>query len=231
VSALVLKDSCILGSFVQGSSRSNVAILGVAFVQNMYGAAGAAAIMVGIVVPLANVCSVLLLSVCGPRDTGASGKQQLATALRNVCKNPLILSILLGMAVSFSGFQLPPIVAKTVGSVAALATPLSLIVLGAGFGGREALKKWKPTAAASAIKLLALPALLLPMALLLGFRGQELASLVIMTGAPTAVSSYIMAQNMHNDAELASSIVAATTLLSSATLTFWIFLLKSLSFL
>ena len=45
--------------------------------------------------------------------------------------------------------------------------------------------------------------------------------------APSAVSSYIMAKNMHSDDELAGQILIFTTLISSVTLFIGIFLLKS----
>ena len=50
-----------------------------------------------------------------------------------------------------------------------------------------------------------------------------------MLGAPTTVTCYIMAKNMGNDDVLSSSVVVLSTLLSSVTLTLWIFVLKSLN--
>ena len=101
------------------------------------------------------------------------------------------------------------------------------MAIGAGFEGGKALARLKPTLAAALIKLAVQPAVFLPIAIALGFRGQELVALLIMLGAPTTVSSYIMAKNMGNDGVLASSIIVATTVLSSITVTAWIFLLRS----
>lgn len=53
-------------------------------------------------------------------------------------------------------------------------------------------------------------------------------AILIMLGSPTTVSCYIMAKNTKNDALLTSSVIVLTTLLSSVTLTGWIFLLRSL---
>ena len=64
---------------------------------------------------------------------------------------------------------------------------------------------------------------------LLGFRNDALVALLVMSGTPSAVSSYIMAQNMGNDGVLANGIVAVTTLLSAVTMTGWIFLLRTLT--
>ena len=57
-------------------------------------------------------------------------------------------------------------------------------------------------------------------------RGSELVAILIMLGSPTTVTCYIMAKNMGNDEVLSSSIVVMATLLSSVTLTGWIFVLK-----
>ena len=106
---------------------------------------------------------------------------------------------------------------------------LALISIGASFEGRKALAKLKPTFAASFMKLLGWAAIFLPTAVFLGFRDQELIALLIMLASPCTPAAYIMAKNMDGDDILASSIVVATTLLSSVTLTFWIFLLRLLS--
>ena len=73
-----------------------------------------------------------------------------------------------------------------------------------------------------------LPAVFLPLAIALGFQGAELVAVLIMLGSPTTVSCYVMATNMGNDGELSTSIIVLTTLLSSVTLTGWIFLLRSM---
>lgn len=70
-----------------------------------------------------------------------------------IAKNPIILGILAGLIVGLLGIEFPTIINKTVNSVAQMATPLALITIGAGFEGRKALAKIKPTIAASLIKL------------------------------------------------------------------------------
>ena len=114
--------------------------------------------------------------------------------------------------------------------ISQLATPLALLTLGAGFEGRKALAKIKPTIAASFIKLMVQPALFLFPAVMLGFRNEQLVALLVMLGAPTTVSSHIMAKNMNHDGVLTSSVVVATTFLSSITMTLWLFLLRYMNY-
>ncbi len=226
LSALLYKDKSHTGEFVQASFRGSAAVLGVAFIQNIYGNAGMAPLMIIGTVPLYNIAAVLILSFTKPSGE-TSGKNALLKSVKGILTNPIILGILLGMVFSLSGIRFPFILNKTLESVSSLATPLALIGLGAGFEGRKALKQIKPTIISSFIKLLLLPLLFLPLAATLGFRDEKMVAILIMLGAPTTVSCYIMAKNMGHDGTLTSSVVVATTFLSSVTITLWLFLLRT----
>lgn len=230
LSGLLYRDRAQLGEFIQASYRSSAAVLGVAFIQNIYGTSGMAPLMIIGTVPLYNIAAVLILSFTGPSSHGFSVKT-LKKSLLDIARNPIILGILLGMAASLCRIPFPTIVTKTVGSISSLATPLALIGLGAGFEGRKALKQLKPTAAATLLKLVIQPAIFLPLAIRLGFREEMLVALLVMLGAPTTVSCYIMAKNMGHEGVLTSSVVVATTFLSSVTLTFFLFLLRGMGYI
>ena len=109
-----------------------------------------------------------------------------------------------------------------------MASPLALITIGAGFEGRKAIAKIKPTIAATMIKLVVLPAIFLPIAIKLGFRDQALVALIIMLGSPTTPSSYIMAKNMGHEGVLTSSVVVQRRLCRHCALHFG-FLLRGTS--
>lgn len=212
------------GAFIQGSYRSSAAILGLAFINNMYDSVGMAPLMIIGCVPLYNIFAVIILTLKG--DNGGK-KPNMKETFINVMKNPILLSILIALPFALLNLHFPCFVNKAIGSVANTATPLALISIGASFEGKKALKKMKPTLLASFIKLILLAGLFLPLAVFFGYRNQELMALLVMLGSPTTVSSYIMAKNTGNDGILTSSIIVLTTLLSSLTLTLWIFVLKS----
>ena len=228
VAKLTLKDKHSVGAFVQGSYRSSAAILGVAFIQNIYGNSGMAPLMIIGSVPLYNIFAVIVLTF-ESGHTGADSSANIRKAFINILKNPIIIGIVLGLIASFINLPLPGIVSKSINNLAVMTSPLALISIGASFEGRKALAKLKPTFAASFMKLLGWAAIFLPIAAFSGFRDQELIALLIMLASPCTPAAYIMAKNMDGDDILASSIVVATTLLSSVTLTFWIFLLRLLS--
>ena len=81
----------------------------------------------------------------------------------------------------------------------------------------------------SAIKLIVLPALFLPIAIWIGFVQSELIAILTMLGSATTVSSYVMAKNMGHEGTLSAAIVMMTTALSAFSLTGWLYLLKTLA--
>ncbi len=224
---LFLKDQSMRGAFVQASFRSSAAVMGLAFIQNMYGSSAMGPLMIVSAVPLYNIFSVIVLTFEGARSGEVDPKQKIKAACINIVKNPIILGILAGLIVGLLGLDFPVIVDKTVNSVAQMATPLALITIGAGFEGRKALAKIRPTIAASMIKLVIQPLIFLPVAAWMGFRGEQMIAILIMLASPTTPSCYIMAKNMDNDGVLTASVIVMTTLLAAFTLTAWIFILKT----
>lgn len=224
---LFLKDQSMRGAFVQASFRSSAAVMGPAFIQNMYGSSAMGPLMIVSAVPLYNIFSVIVLTFEGARSGEVDPKQKIKAACINIAKNPIILGILAGLIVGLLGIDFPVIMDKTVNSVAQMATPLALITIGAGFEGRKALAKIRPTIAASMIKLVIQPLIFLPVAAWMGFRGEQMIAILIMLASPTTPSCYIMAKNMDNDGVLTASVIVMTTLLAAFTLTGWIFILKT----
>lgn len=222
VSAWLLKDKDSVGAFAQGCARGSAAILGVAFVENIYGSSGMAPMMIVSAVPLFNILSVVILtfSAVDKKKIKASG------LILNIITNPIIIGALAGVPFSALGVSLPNAVSSTVNSVASTATPMALLAIGASFDLASARKKIRPAAAASFVKLFVLPMLFLPVAVLLGFRDSALVSFFVMVGAPTTVTAYIMSKNMNGDYVLSSNIIMLSTLVSSLSITFWMFIMR-----
>ena len=228
---LLVRDKTIRGAFVQSSFRGSAAVMGLAFIQNIYGSSAMGPLMIVSAVPLYNIFSVIVLTFEANDSTGIDKKAKIRQAGINICKNPIILSILAGLIVGLLGIQFPTLVNKTISNVAQMATPLALITIGAGFEGRKALAKIAPTMAASTIKLVLQPLIFLPVAAWMGFSGEKMIAILIMLASPTTPSCYIMAKSMNNDEVLTASVIVTTTLMAAFTLTGWIFLLKTLGYI
>ena len=203
---LLLKDKHIVGEFVQASYRSSAAILGAAFIQNIYGTSGLSGLMILGSVPLYNIFAVVILTLESPSQDARSGMgEKLVKSLKGIVTNPN----------------------KTLSSLAGMTSPLALLAIGAGFKGRAALGYLRPTAVATVIKLILLPAIFLPVAVRLGFVDQKLVALMVMLGSVTTPAGYVMAKQMGHEGTLTGSVCVTTTFFSALTLTFWVFWARS----
>lgn len=224
------KDKADRGEIVQGAFRSAAATLGIAFILNIYDSATAVALMIIGSVPMYNVFSVLILSITAENDT-SDKKQLYKKTFINVITNPIILSIVAGLLWSILRLPIPVIMNKSLGYLAAVASPLALIVLGASFEFKDASEKLWQTILVSFSKLILWCAIFLPVAIHMGFRDEKLVAILIMLGSGTTSSSFIMAKNMGHKGVISSSAVMVTTLLSSFTLAMWLFVLRSFGYI
>lgn len=229
VAKLYCRDKTMTGAFAQASARGSAAVLGIAFVENICGSSGMAPLMIVAAVPLFNILSVVMLTFGGRNHM--QGKEGIQKACINILKNPIIIGILLGVPFSLFHISIPEIPAKTIQYIAQTATPVALIAIGAGFNMKAALEKMRPAIVASVMKLIIFPCIYIPVAIKMGFAPSELAAILIMTGSPSTVTCYIMAKNMDNDEVLTSNTIVLTTLLSSITITVWVYLLRSMGYL
>ena len=234
IARLFIKDKSIIGAFVQAAYRSSVAVMGFAFMKNIYNSTGLMPMIIIGCVPLYNIYAVTVLTFeAEDAQLDTDKRSKLKKAAIGIITNPIILGIIAGCIGSLIRIYdyMPVMFSKTLSNLSVMATPLSLIVIGASFEGKKAIAKIKPTIVCCLIKLIVIPAVFIFAAVKAGFSGEAMLALVVMLGSPTTPSCYIMAKNMKNDGVLTSSVIAATTLLSSVTLTFWIFLMKYLGYI
>lgn len=254
------KDRSERGEFIQAAYRSSAAILGVAFIQNIYGegnTAKSALMMIGSV-PLYNIFAVIVLTATaeiqtsttagiqtsssaasGPAPSSPGSQVQessgktvksslLKKTLAGIVTNPILIGIFIGFLWSLLKLPLPSIPKKVISDIGKMATPLGLIAMGAMFDPKAAKEKAGPSVLAAVMKLLVLEAIFLPLAVTLGFRGQQLVALTVMLGSASTVACYVMATSMGHKGTLTSSTVMITTAGCSFTLAMWLYILRSL---
>lgn len=210
------------GVMIQGILRSNFALLGLPIAESLCGLEniGPTSLLVGIIVPVYNVLAVIAL------ETYRGGKTNFVKVMKGVVTNPLIISSLIGVLFNVLKLELPQPVQKTVIDLSRVATPLALVALGGSFTLGRVKEYKKQLSIVVAGKLVLSGCLMVPLAILLGFRNEMLVPIMIMFGSPTAVSSFPMAQQMGGDGELAAEIVVFSSAMSIVTLFFWILILK-----
>ncbi len=226
--SMLIKNRASRGEFIQASYRSSAALLGIAFIQNIYGSSTLAPLMIIASVPLYNIMAVIVLSVFSSEGRGI-GRDMLKKTLLGIVTNPIIIAICAGLIWSALKIPMPDVAASAISKIGGMATPMGLMAMGASFDIKKAKTSALPAVAATVIKLVGLAAATLPVAAALGFRNEELVAILVMLGSATTVSSYVMAKNMGHDGNLTASVVMLTTLLAALTLAAWLFVLKTLN--
>lgn len=214
------------GVLVQGIYRSNFLIFGLPVAESFYkdgSLSGKASVLIAIIVPVFNTLAVIALEMFKKE------KRSFGRLVLNILKNPLIIGSAMGFVGLYLkelGFALPEAVYKTVADISAAATPLALVSLGAALSFDRVCGKRSYLIWGTFGKLIAVPAVFLSIAVILGFRDRELAILFSMYASPASVSSYTMAQQMGADGDLAAGLVVIGTAVSLVTVFLWAMLLS-----
>jgi len=231
VLSLLSKDKAERGEIIQAAYRSGAATLGIVFMTNIYDNASMVALMIIGSVPLYNVAAVVILYLTSPQNANHSKVELWKKTVKNVITNPIIIGIALGMLWSVFKLPQPVMFTKTVTYLGNMASPLALIALGASFEICDVKEKWKEIMGVTCTKLLLWCMIFLPVAIYVGFRDEKLVAILVMLGSATTSSCFIMSKNMGHRGVISSCSVMVTTLLSSFTLTMWLFILKSLQYI
>lgn len=78
-----MKNEAEKGAFIQASYRSSAAILGLAFIDNMYDSAGMAPLMIIGAVPLFNIFAVIILTIKGDNGEHPDVKHTILNIFKN----------------------------------------------------------------------------------------------------------------------------------------------------
>lgn len=230
----VMKDKEKHGAFIQGVYRSNFLLIGLPLAKNLFGDAGVAvaSLALPIVVPVYNFFAVFVLTMfAGKEKETEAFKVPYLKLLIEIMKNPLIIASVSGFLFGILKIPVPIFIERALRDVGSIATPLALILLGGQFSFSALHGRLKTALIASFLRVIGMPLFVVGIAVLLGFRGVELSTILIIFTSPSAISGFIMAKNMNNDSVLAGQIIILSTLFSSITLFVWVFLFRYLGFI
>ena len=219
------KENPKRGVLIQGVFRSNFVIFGIPVATSIYGEGnvGTTAMLIATIVPLFNVLAVISLEIF--RESQINVKK----IAKGVITNPLIVAATIGIVFLLVGIKLPTPILSTVKDISKMATPLGLVLLGASFSFSDVKKYLKESTIITIVKLIVVPAIMVPLSIYLGFRGIALLTLTIIYGAPTGVSTFQMAKQMDGDSDLAAQIIVFTSFFCIITMFIWIYILKSMA--
>lgn len=233
----ITKENPKRGALLQSVFRANYALVGIPLATSLFGEAGGimATVLSAFIIPVFNTLAVVGLCIFS-----SDKKPSVKKVLVGIAKNPLIQSIALGFVVlgiraifvklniEFRLADVTPIY-KTLSNLSAVATPLSLVVLGAQFelSAIPELKKYISFGVLA--RNLVVPFIGIGVAYLFGcFSGAHFATFVAVFCTPVAVSSVPMAQEMDADVSLAGQLVVWSTVFSAASIFLASYVLKAL---
>jgi malonate transporter len=187
--------------------------IGLAIAGSLFGTQGVAlaALLLGVMIPLANLGAVAVLAASSERGF-----------VSELARHPLVLSCLAGFAWNLAGLPLPGFADQTLALLGQTALPAGLLSVGAAMRiergqGPIAAHAWWLT-----VKLAALPAIAFGLARWLGASDVEAAVLILCAALPTATNAYILAVRMTGDGRAVATQITVGTVLSMATLPAWL---------
>jgi predicted permease len=206
-----------LGTFVQGAYRGNLVYVGLPIVFFSFsnspgdniGAIETLAIISIVPIMISyNIAAVLVLQ--GKREKKG---ERVASYLLALCRNPIILSCMAGYLYSLSGFKLPPMILRSCSTVGQMALPLALLGIGTMLRFESLRKNLIPSLVAACIKVILSPAIGYLLCTLFSLNSIEIKISLIFCTCPTAILSFVMAQQMDGDEKMSIGIIVFSTFL------------------
>ncbi len=212
-------DARMHASGAQIAFRFN-SYIALALSERLGGAQGVAwmALLIALCVPLVNVAAVWSLARHGGH-----------AYLRELLRNPLIISTAAGLLANVLGLKFPDAVATTLQRIGVAALPVGLLAVGAGLklGG---LKRAPGLAAALlGIRHVVLPALAIGFTMAIVLPTEQRLIVVLFSALPTASSAYVLAARMGGDAPYVAGLVTLSTVLGMLSIPLWLAVLQAVT--
>lgn len=196
---------------VQGVGRFNT-FVGLAIAEAMFGAQGLQTAVLGsaLLVPVVNVVMVTMLAMM----LGTRGGSRLGGTLRELIRNPLILSILAGVAFNLMGLRHVPVLHETALVLGQGALPVMLLCVGANLRLDGLRASMGPVILAAVGKLVVFPLVVAVAIWLIGPPLIVAQVAMIYAALPVAVAAYSLARQMGADAQLMAAMITAQTIVA-----------------
>lgn len=209
------------GPFIQCSIHGNLGYFALPVSYYLLGEKGfiVAGILAGFVMILQNLMAVWALQSWGNKTESTNPG---LTAFRGIMTNPVILSALGGIIFSLLPISMPGFLDRTLEMLSNFALPMALFIIGASLS-LQIQRSWiMPVLAASALKLIILPALGFLMFQIFALDSTQYGPALIILSTPTATVTYVMSREMTGHGDFAAAAISTSTILSALTLTLWL---------
>lgn len=211
-----------LGSFVQTSFHGNITYIGLAVLYYMLGDDGLkkGSLLIGFLILINNTLAIAIISWTSRKYTN------IWKSLASITKTPLIIATIVGMVLLYLAVPVPRLLMKSMGILANIALPMALIIIGASMSLSTLKSSFKLSWIISCMKLMVLPFLSFLFCYFYAIPPLDALPGIILLATPTATTSFILANELGGDTELASGVITLSTLLSPLVFAFWMYVVK-----
>lgn len=145
--------------------------------------------------------------------------------------NPGVISVIIGLIFFFTSFKLPEIIGSPIAYLAALNTPVPMLIIGYTISNLDFKEIFHINKELPAIilRLVVSPLLLLGILYLMGYRGVLLISVIVSASTPVAAITTMFSIKYKGNENLASKIVAVSSLFSILTMTIVIAIARNIA--
>ena len=225
-----IPDRKKLSAFVHCSFRSNFVYVGYPILESLYGKPSPEHMIVITVfgLTLYNILAIVILTLYSESE---DKKLHPGKILLKILKNPMIIAIFIG--VLFNILQIPVYTGlnKGISLLAALCTPLSLLLIGASLNFQSVTHDLALVFTSATIRTILTPLILIPVGIAIGLSAVELGIAYVFWATPCAINCFIYTKEMGGDSELASKIITTSFLFAIVTYPIGIGLLHMLHIL
>lgn len=139
---------------------------------------------------------------------------------KKILLNPCIIGMVVGVVIFLTSCPVPDIISKPIGFMAALNTPLPMMIVGYYLSKARISDAFRDGKGFICVlfRLIVIPLLAFGGMMLCGIRGKVLITCVIAASAPAAAATTMFAAKFCNDAKLSVNLVTLSTLLSVITM-------------
>ena len=138
--------------------------------------------------------------------------------MKTIAENPLVWACVAGVVFQLLEVSLPVSVRRTCSIVGASAFPMALLGIGSQLISISGKSRWNESLLPAIVKCVLGPLIGFAIGSMFGLSPTELQVTVLLCGMPTAVSSFVLADQMKADADFAASVVVFSTAFSLPTL-------------
>lgn len=205
---------------------SNTLMIGVPLVGLAYGQAGQVLLFTLIslhALILLSIATLVLELQVAHEEAAQSGDahpiwRTVGSAVKNSIIHPVPLPILVGIAYSFTGWGLHPVIDRPLVLLGNAFSPLALVLVGITLSQTAVGQQWKMALRLSLVKTVLHPALMAAVGWLLGLRGLQLGVMVLAAALPIGANVFLFSQRYRKEEELVTSAVAVSTALALLTI-------------